>query len=155
MADAGAQTTTKVAGTIREGHYILIDNRPCKVLDVVAASNGRPNWCSFVGRDIFTLNERVSADFSLSDNVVVPIVNHNDYEVVHIDRTNVEVFYAAGEVKEFQVIDRTLLNRIRARLDDDRKLDRELSRRSLVATVLSAMGEERISAFKAINPIYP
>ncbi|CAN6448240.1 unnamed protein product [Victoria cruziana] len=55
-ADAGASKTyPQQAGTIRKNGYIVIKNRPCKVVEVSTSKTGKHGHakCHFVGIDIF------------------------------------------------------------------------------------------------------
>nr|GMD83723.1 eukaryotic translation initiation factor 5A [Ipomoea batatas] len=56
-ADAGASKTyPQQAGTIRKNGYIVIKNRPCKVVEVSTSKTGKHGHakCHFVAIDIFT-----------------------------------------------------------------------------------------------------
>nr|GEV95695.1 hypothetical protein [Tanacetum cinerariifolium] len=55
MANAGALFTTEEAGTIREGHFIVINNRGCKVYEFINTPKHRRHGptVGFVAYDIF------------------------------------------------------------------------------------------------------
>ncbi|KAM3223928.1 hypothetical protein ACQJBY_057368 [Aegilops geniculata] len=83
-ADADASKTyTQQASTIRRNGYIVIENRPCKVVKVSTSETGDYGSCHFVAIDIFTA-EKFEYSVPSSDNCYVPHVNRTDYQLIDI-----------------------------------------------------------------------
>ncbi|PPR98842.1 hypothetical protein GOBAR_AA21845 [Gossypium barbadense] len=128
-ADAGASKTyPQQAGTIRKNGYIVIKNRPCKVVEVSTSKTGKHGHakCHFVGIDIFTAKK-------LED--IVPS-SHN---------CDVSLLTESGDTKDDLRLptDENLLKQIK---------DGFAEGKDLVVSVMSAMGEEQICALKDIGP---
>ncbi|KAM0937455.1 putative ribosomal protein L2, domain 2 [Dioscorea sansibarensis] len=85
-ADAGASKTyPQQAGTIRKNGYIVIKNRPCKVVEVSTSKTGKHGHakCHFVGIDIFTA-KKLEDIVPSSHNCDVPHVTRTDYQLIDI-----------------------------------------------------------------------
>ncbi|KAK3440267.1 hypothetical protein EUGRSUZ_B00553 [Eucalyptus grandis] len=85
-ADAGASKTyPQQAGAIRKNGYIVIKNRPCKVVEVSTSKTGKHGHakCHFVGIDIFN-NKKLEDIVPSSHNCDVPHVNRTDYQLIDI-----------------------------------------------------------------------
>merc|ERR1719449_77705 len=89
-ADAGASATYPLeAGQIRKGGYIVIKNRPCKVVDVSTSKTGKHGHakCHFVAVDIFTA-KKVEELCPAGHNILVPNVTRVDYQVLEYETPN-------------------------------------------------------------------
>ncbi|KAJ7516113.1 hypothetical protein O6H91_22G043300 [Diphasiastrum complanatum] len=85
-ADAGASKTfPQQAGTIRKNAYIVIKQRPCKVVEVSTSKTGKHGHakCHFVGIDIFT-GKKLEDIVPSSHNCDVPEVIRTDYQLIDI-----------------------------------------------------------------------
>ncbi|CAI0427501.1 unnamed protein product, partial [Linum tenue] len=85
-ADAGASKTyPQQAGTIRKNGYIVIKNRPCKVVEVSTSKTGKHGHakCHFVAIDIFN-GKKLEDIVPSSHNCDVPHVNRTDYQLIDI-----------------------------------------------------------------------
>ncbi|KAF3782148.1 Eukaryotic translation initiation factor 5A [Nymphaea thermarum] len=128
-ADAGASKTyPQQAGTIRKNAYVVIKNRPCKVVEVSTSKTGKHGHakCHYVGIDIFTGKKYED---------VVPS-SHN---------CDVSLLTESGGTKDDLRLptDDALLQQIKDGFGEGK---------DLVVTVMSAMGEEQICALKDIGP---
>ncbi|XBH65457.1 hypothetical protein VPH35_119048 [Triticum aestivum] len=145
-ADAGASKTyTQKAGTIRRNGYIVIDNRPCKVVEVSTSETGDYGSCHFVAIDIFTA-EKFEYSVSSSDNCYVPHVYRTDYQLIDItDDGYVSLLTDNGNTKDDLKLptDDALLCQIK---------DGFAEGKDLMVSVMSAMGEEQICGLKDIGP---
>ncbi|CAI0394770.1 unnamed protein product [Linum tenue] len=145
-ADAGASKTyPQQAGTIRKNGYIVIKNRPCKVVEVSTSKTGKHGHakCHFVAIDIFN-GKKLEDIVPSSHNCDVPHVNRTDYQLIDISEdgfisldTAVEVVY---KLKKF--IGSLFFNQIK---------DGFAEGKDLVVSVMSAMGEEQINGLKDIG----
>ncbi|XP_004298403.1 PREDICTED: mitotic checkpoint protein bub3-like [Fragaria vesca subsp. vesca] len=147
-ADAGASKTyPQQAGTIRKNGYIVIKNRPCKVVEVSTSKTGKHGHakCHFVGIDIFTA-KKLEDIVPSSHNCDVPHVNRTDYQLIDISEDGfVSLLTENGNTKDDLRLptDDNLLTQIK---------DGFAEGKDLVVSVMSAMGEEQICALKDIGP---
>merc|ERR1712007_114782 len=85
--DSGAAATYPMeAGQIRKGGYIVVKDRPCKVVDVSTSKTGKHGHakCHFVTIDIFT-GKKLEELCQATHNAMVPFVKRNDYQVGDCD----------------------------------------------------------------------
>ncbi|KAK7309827.1 hypothetical protein RJT34_06880 [Clitoria ternatea] len=147
-ADAGASKTfPQQAGTIRKNGYIVIKNRPCKVVEVSTSKTGKHGHakCHFVGIDIFT-GKKLEDIVPSSHNCDVPHVNRTDYQLIDISEDGfVSLLTESGGTKDDLRLptDESLLSQIK---------DGFAEGKDLVVSVMSSMGEEQINALKDIGP---
>ncbi|KAI4377281.1 hypothetical protein MLD38_014939 [Melastoma candidum] len=147
-ADAGASKTyPQQAGTIRKNGYIVIKNRPCKVVEVSTSKTGKHGHakCHFVGIDIFN-GKKFEDIVPSSHNCDVPHVNRTDYQLIDISEDGfVSLLTESGGTKDDLRLptDENLLGQIK---------DGFAEGKDLVVSVMSAMGEEQICALKDIGP---
>jgi len=143
-ADAGASYTYPMqAGNIRKGGYIVIKDRPCKVIDVSTSKTGKHGHakCHFVAQDIFT-NKRLEDLTPSSHNCEVPHVVKDEYSLLDIsDDGFITLMDDSGNDKSDLRLpdDETLCATIETGFSEDK---------SLVVTVLKSMGEEMVCAVK-------
>ncbi|XP_044490046.1 mitotic checkpoint protein BUB3.3-like [Mangifera indica] len=147
-ADAGASKTyPQQAGTIRKNGYIVIKNRPCKVVEVSTSKTGKHGHakCHFVGIDIFN-GKKLEDIVPSSHNCDVPHVNRTDYQLIDISEDGfVSLLTENGNTKDDLRLptDDSLLAQIKSGFEEGK---------DLVVSVMSAMGEEQICALKDIGP---
>ncbi|CAK7338206.1 unnamed protein product [Dovyalis caffra] len=150
-ADAGASKTyPQQAGTIRKNGYIVIKNRPCKVVEVSTSKTGKHGHakCHFVGIDIFN-GKKLEDIVPSSHNCDVPHVNRTDYQLIDISEDGfVSLLTENGNTKDDLRLptDDNLLSQIKDGFGEGK---------DLVVTVMSAMGEEQICALKDIAAATP
>mmetsp|Transcript_37642 Transcript_37642/g.72129 ORF Transcript_37642/g.72129 Transcript_37642/m.72129 type:complete len:159 (-) Transcript_37642:635-1111(-) len=142
-ADSGASHTfPQQAGTVRKGGHIVIKGRPCKVIEVSTSKTGKHGHakCHFVATDIFT-QKKMEELVPSSHNLDVPHVNRQDYTLLDIsDDGFVSLMDDAGNEKADLKIPKDDLG--------DTIESEFAGGKELVLTVLKAMGEETVCAFK-------
>uniref|UniRef100_A0A061R9Y6 Eukaryotic translation initiation factor 5A n=1 Tax=Tetraselmis sp. GSL018 TaxID=582737 RepID=A0A061R9Y6_9CHLO len=151
-ADAGSSTTFPVqAGSLRKGGHIVIKGRPCKVVEVSTSKTGKHGHakCHFVGIDLFT-GKKMEELVPSSHNCESPFVTRTEYTLTDIsDDDFVCLMTESGETRE----DLTLPEKT----DDDKKLSEDIRAafdagdKAVVVTVMGAMKEESIIAFKTVS----
>lgn len=150
-ADAGASLTyPQQAGTIRKNGYIVISNRPCKVVDVSTSKTGKHGHakCNFVGIDIFT-GKKYEEMTPSSHNCDVPNIARMEYTLIDIDEHDfVSLMDDSGNTRDDL--------KLPTGTDEADKLAQTLRTqfaegKELAVTVLKAMGEEMINSVKVIN----
>ena len=148
VTDAGSSLTIPMeAGQIRKGGHIMIKGKPCKVVDVSTSKTGKHGHakCKFVAIDIFTGAKKEDMQPS-SHNSEVPNVSRKEYSLLDIDDEGfLSLMADDGSTKDDL--------KLPAGSDDSNKLVEDIEKefkaeKDLVLTVLSAMGEEMVSAFK-------
>ncbi|XP_071722618.1 mitotic checkpoint protein BUB3.3-like [Rutidosis leptorrhynchoides] len=147
-ADAGASKTyPQQAGTIRKNGYIVIKNRPCKVVEVSTSKTGKHGHakCHFVGIDIFN-GKKLEDIVPSSHNCDVPHVTRTEYQLIDISEDGfVSLLTDNGGTKDDLRLptDESLLSQIK---------DGFAEGKDLVVSVMFSMGEEQINALKDIGP---
>ncbi|PSC75585.1 eukaryotic translation initiation factor 5A-2 [Micractinium conductrix] len=147
-ADAGASLTyPQQAGTVRKNAYIVIKGRPCKVADVSTSKTGKHGHakCAFVAIDIFTGKKMEDLSPS-SHNVDVPHVSRTDYTLLDItDDGFVSLMTEGGDTKDDLQL--PSLTDEATKLAEQIKADFDAGK-ELCVSVMKAMGEEQICAYK-------
>jgi translation initiation factor 5A len=150
-AESGASLTyPQQAGTIRKNGFIVIKNRPCKVVDVSTSKTGKHGHakCNFTAVDIFT-GKKYEDMMPSSHNCDVPNISRSEYTLLDINEEGFVTLMAEnGDTRE----DLTLPKGT----DDSEKLAAQLKEQfaggsELIVSVLKSMGEEMINSFKAVN----
>ena len=144
-ADAGAAEVIPMeAGQIRKGGYIVIKNRPCKVVSVSTSKTGKHGHakCNFVATDIFT-GKKLEDIVPSTHGTTVPNVFRSEYTLLDItDEDYLSLMDEGGETREdLKMPERPdeLVKSIREGFD---------AGDSLILAVVKAMGEEHIMASK-------
>ncbi|CAM0151707.1 unnamed protein product [Urochloa decumbens] len=146
-SDAGASKTyPQQAGTIRKNGFIVIKNRPCKVVEVSTSKTGKHGHakCHFVGIDIFT-GKKLEDIVPSSHNCDVPHVNRTEYQLIDISEDGfVSLLTENGNTKDDLRLptDEALQAQIRSGYEEGK---------DIIVTVQSAMGEDQICGLKEIG----
>ena len=102
-ADAGASEVIPMeAGQIRKGGYIVIKNRPCKVVSVSTSKTGKHGHakCNFVATDIFT-GKKLEDIVPSTHGTTVPNVFRTEYTLLDIsDEDYLSLMDESGEARE-------------------------------------------------------
>jgi translation initiation factor 5A len=149
--DAGASLTyPQQAGTIRKNGYIVINNRPCKVVDVSTSKTGKHGHakCNFVAVDIFT-GKKYEDMTPSSHNMDVPNVSRKEYSVTFLDDDGfLHLMDEDGNTREDMTLPKGT--------DDADKLAEEIKKHiangnEIAISVLKAMGDEMVNSVKVVN----
>jgi translation initiation factor 5A len=150
-ADAGAaDCIPKQAGEIRKGAYAMLKGHPCKVVDYSTSKTGKHGHAKahIIGIDIFTGKKHEDL-CPTSHNMSVPNVNKDEYTVMDVaDDGQLSLLTAAGDTKDdLNLPDGT---------DDSKAIAKEIQEKfaagkTLIVTVMSAVGQEMICAVKEDN----
>eukprot|EP00898_Chlorokybus_atmophyticus_P008930 jgi/Chlat1/9038/Chrsp94S08302 len=146
-ADSGAShSIPQQAGTIRKGAYIVIKDRPCKVMEVSTSKTGKHGHakCHFVAIDIFN-GKKLEDIVPSSHNSMVPHVTRTDYQLIDITNDDFcSLLMENGDMKED------------LKLPEDNDLSSQIregfaASKDLVLTVVSSMGVEQVMAVKDVS----
>ena len=131
------------AGLIRKGGYIVIKNRPCKVVDVSTSKTGKHGHakCHFVGIDIFT-DKKMEELCQSSHNINVPNVIRKEYKLINIEDNYVSLLDENGDSKDDLQLpnDPIISKNIIDKFEDGNE--------DIFITTISAMDEEKILSIK-------
>jgi len=150
-ADAGASLTYPMqAGAIRKNGFIVIKQRPCKVVDVSTSKTGKHGHakCHFVAIDIFTGKKYEDLTPS-SHNCDVPNVVRREFQLIDVnDEGFVTLMDDNGNTREDLMLPKGTdeADKLAETIKDYHRDGKEMS-----VTVLKAMKEEMINQVKVIN----
>mmetsp|Transcript_12454 Transcript_12454/g.18697 ORF Transcript_12454/g.18697 Transcript_12454/m.18697 type:complete len:166 (-) Transcript_12454:213-710(-) len=132
------------AGQIRKGGHIVIKGRPCKVVNVSTSKTGKHGHAkaNFTAIDIFT-GKKLEDIVPTSHSTSVPNVTRAEYQLLDIsDDGFLSLLTESGESKE----DLKLPGFPEG---FDEQLTEEFNAgKTLLVTVVSAMGHDQITAYK-------
>lgn len=101
VTDAGSSMFEKTdTNRLKVGSLVMIKGNPCKVTDVSTAKPGKHGSAKVIlkGKDILTAKV-YECTFHAGDMVDAPIVKRQEYTLLNIDDTNLELLTPEGEVK--------------------------------------------------------
>ena len=142
QGDAEASSTfPKQSSSLRKGGHVMINNRPCKIVEMSTSKTGKHGHAkvNLVGLDIFT-GKKLEDICPSSHNMLVPEVKRTEYQLN----------YMLGEFLALLDNNGRMRGDIRCpedKLGDDIKNGMENDCEMMV-TVLSAEGEEMVVAAK-------
>ena len=102
VTDAGASMCEKTdTNRLKNGSLVMIKGNPCKVTEVSTAKPGKHGSAKVIlkGKDILT-SKVYECTFHAGDMVDAPIVKRNEYQLLNIEDTVLQLLDGAGEVKE-------------------------------------------------------
>eukprot|EP00339_Tiarina_fusa_P024924 CAMPEP_0117029194 /NCGR_PEP_ID=MMETSP0472-20121206/21163_1 /TAXON_ID=693140 ORGANISM="Tiarina fusus, Strain LIS" /NCGR_SAMPLE_ID=MMETSP0472 /ASSEMBLY_ACC=CAM_ASM_000603 /LENGTH=151 /DNA_ID=CAMNT_0004736897 /DNA_START=16 /DNA_END=471 /DNA_ORIENTATION=+ len=141
--DAGSSDTYPMqAGSIRKGGYVVMNNRPCKVVEVTTSKTGKHGHAKahIIGLDIFT-QKKIEDLCPTSHNMNVPNVNRTEYQLMNIDDGFTNLLAEDGsEVNHLKVPEGDLGTQLTTAFDAGQEV---------TVTVIQAMGEEAIMTVRA------
>ena len=131
------------ASSIRKGGYILIRERPCKVIEMSTSKTGKHGHAkiNFTGIDIFT-EKKMEEICQSTHNINVPEVKKKEYQLLDISDDGFLTLFdeETNESSEDQKL-------------RDKKLDLEIIKqfedgKDLIVTIIYAMGESAAIDYK-------
>jgi translation initiation factor 5A len=147
-AESGASDTYPLScGSIKKNGHMVINGRPCKVVDYSTAKTGKHGHAkaSIVGIDIFT-GKKMEDSLPTSHNVEVPIIKRSEWQAIAIDGDGyLTLMNDQGTTRsdlrlpEETEDDEVLASRIKDGIENGK---------DVFVTVLAAMGIEKINECK-------
>jgi translation initiation factor 5A len=144
-----AYTTPADIGSIQKSNYVVLSNRPVKVVEVLHSSPGKHGHAKvhLVGIDIFT-GRRYECVQPCGQMIRVPNTKKTDYLLIDIDNEN----YLSLLNEDTCQVRKDLQLRIDTDKVHQRLLDKFHDDTSQIkVTVLKALGEEHIVTFKTLD----
>lgn len=146
--EAGASETYPMsAGSIKKNGHMVINGRPCKVVDYSTAKTGKHGHAkaSIVGIDIFN-GKKYEDSLPTSHNVDVPNIKRTEWQAIAVDAEGyLSLMDQLGKMRnDLKVPDET---------DDDAEVAQRIRDglevgKEVFVTILAAMGIEKIAEAK-------
>ena len=139
----GAYTFPAQAGSLKKGDIILIKDKPCKVLEITTSKTGKHGHAkaNITALDIFD-DKKAEDSLPTSHNVMCVVTNKNEFDLTNLNEDgSVTLMDDKGEYREDLSLDTgaDIFAPIKEAFDKNQ---------DVIVTVLSAMGKEKIVAFR-------
>merc|ERR1711898_74869 len=140
---SGASLTVPImSGNLKKGSFVVIKNRPCKVIETSTSKTGKHGHAKvhMIALDIFTNAKKEDISPS-SHNMLQPVVTRTDFQLLSIDDEGFcSLMNADGTTKDdLRIPDNEVGQEVRKLVDADKEL---------IVTIVSAMGEEHLLSYK-------
>ncbi|KAL1284361.1 Eukaryotic translation initiation factor 5A-2 [Trichinella pseudospiralis] len=143
--DSGASSTfPKQCSALRKNEHALLKGRPCKIVEMSTSKTGKHGHAKvhLVGIDIFT-GKKYEDVCPSTHNMDVPFVKRKDFQLMAI---NDDGYVALLDMDSFE--EKSDLKLPDGELGQQIKDVFEKDESGILITVVSAMGEEAIMAYK-------
>ncbi|AJV34311.1 Hyp2p [Saccharomyces cerevisiae YJM271] len=141
-ADAGSSATYPMqCSALRKNGFVVIKNRPCKIVDMSTSKTGKHGHAKvhLVAIDIFT-GKKLEDLSPSTHNMEVPVVKRNEYQLLDIDDGFLSLMNMDGDTKDdVKAPEGELGDSLQTAFDEGK---------DLMVTIISAMGEEAAISFK-------
>ena len=142
-ADAGSSLCEKIeSNRLKPGSLVIMKDCPCRISDVTTAKPGKHGSAKVIckGKDILT-GKVYECTFHAGDMIDAPIVNREEYTLLNIDDTVLELLGPNGEVKsDVNLPEEEHLKDIAKKIRDIF----EEGKKECLFTVLKTMGQEQV-----------
>jgi translation initiation factor 5A len=146
VADSGASKTfPKQCSALRKNEHVLIKGRPCKIVEMSTSKTGKHGHAKvhMVGIDIFT-GKKCEDICPSTHNMDVPFIKRKDYQLMSINDDDGFVSLLDMDT----MIEKNDLKLPEGEIGTGIKDAYEKDESGILCTVVTAMGEEMILAFK-------
>merc|ERR1712032_63441 len=141
--DAGASQTEKVESQrLKNGSLVMMKGNPCKVTEVSTAKPGKHGSAKVItkGKDILT-GKQYECTFHSGDMIDAPITKRDEYTLLNIDDSTLELLDKNGEMKsDVNLPEDEHLKDVVSKL----KEIFEEGKKECLVTVLNCMGTEQV-----------
>eukprot|EP00012_Vannella_robusta_P001291 CAMPEP_0206182376 /NCGR_PEP_ID=MMETSP0166-20121206/29_1 /ASSEMBLY_ACC=CAM_ASM_000260 /TAXON_ID=95228 /ORGANISM="Vannella robusta, Strain DIVA3 518/3/11/1/6" /LENGTH=146 /DNA_ID=CAMNT_0053597075 /DNA_START=21 /DNA_END=461 /DNA_ORIENTATION=- len=145
MSNVGSLSYPAQCSSIKKGGYVVIKEKPCKVVETSTSKTGKHGHAKvhMVGIDIFT-GKKCEEICPSTHNMQVPNVTRTEFLLLDIsDDDYLSLFMPDGSTKDdLKLPSGELGEQIRAAFDDGKEL---------MVCVLNALGHEEAKSFKESN----
>lgn len=147
VVGAGAsETFPEQCSKLRKGGYVMIKDRPCKVVDMSTSKTGKHGHAKvhYVGLDIFT-GKKYEDVCPSTHSVNVPHVNRNEYAIVDCsDDGFIEIYQeTSNDCRQVKLPDKITVEDVQNKMKDAEKNEEELQ-----AVIWKACGKEEVLDLK-------
>lgn len=148
--DAGSSLTYPMqAGALRKGGHVMLKDKPCKIVEITTSKTGKHGHAKahIIGVCIFT-NKKCEDLCPSTHNMEVPNVNRTEFQLLDLDEDagSVSVLLENGDTKDDLNLPKDTSGNLEETAADLVKAYDD--GKSVLVTVLTAMGQEKIVAFK-------
>lgn len=142
-ADAGSQEMTTIpVNKLKKGGYVLIEGRPCRVVDITKSKTGKHGHAKagIAGTDLFT-GRRYETHLPTSHDIEVPFVDRQDYALINIEDQHTQLLALDNTMREDVDLpaEGEVLDRIMALWNEVQDTNDQV-----IVTVISSNGENMI-----------
>lgn len=140
---SGASQTYPVqCSALRKNGYVMLKDKPCKIVEMSTSKTGKHGHAKvhLTGIDIFT-NKKYEDISPSTHNMNVPHVKRAEFTVVDVNEGYLTLMDDSGETRDDIKVPESLEG-IKSAFDEDK---------TVLVTVLSAMGNEAVITFKLAN----
>jgi translation initiation factor 5A len=152
ITDAGSSMCEKTdTNRLKNGSLIMIKGFPCKVTEATTAKPGKHGSAKVIlkGRDILTA-KIYECTFHAGDMVDAPIVKRNEFTLLNIDDTTLELLDGNGEMKsDVNLPEEAHLKQV----SDNIKKWFEEGQKEVLVTVMSLLGKEQVCDAREGNEV--
>jgi translation initiation factor 5A len=152
VTDAGSSMCEKTdTNRLKNGSLIMIKGNPCKVTEASTAKPGKHGSAKVIlkGRDILTA-KIYECTFHAGDMVDAPIVKRNEFTLLNIDDTTLELLDGNGEMKsDVNLPEEAHLKQV----SDNIKKWFEEGKKEVLVTVMSLLGKEQVCDAREGNEV--
>lgn len=148
-AGAGAsETYPEQCSKLRKGGYVMIKNRPCKVMEMSTSKTGKHGHAKvhYVGLDIFT-GKKYEDICPSTHSVNVPNVARCEYPIIDVDDDGfIHIMTDNGEIRQIKGPDKQDPEDIRKQIEVAADKEEELQ-----AVIWTACGSEIVLDLKTVK----
>lgn len=140
-SSGAALTYPMQCSALRKNGFVVMKNRPCKIVDMSTSKTGKHGSAkvNLVGIDIFTAKKYEEICPS-THNMDVPVVSRAEYSLIDIDDGFLSLMTNNGETKDdVKLGDDEVCQRLKADFEEGKEL---------LVTIVKAMGEEAVNSYK-------
>jgi len=142
-ASAGASATYPIqAGALKKNGYVVIKDRPCKIVEITTSKTGKHGHakCHITAIDLFT-GKKLEELCPSTHNINAPNVTRQDYQLIDITTDGfLNLLDDKSDPKDdVRVPEGEIGEKLRASFDEGKEL---------VVSVIKAMGEEAVVQYK-------
>lgn len=153
VESGASQTYPAQCSSLRKGGFVVIKGRPCKIIDMSTSKTGKHGHAkvNMVATDIF--NGKKYEEISPSThNMDVPNVRREDYQLVDIEDNEIlSLMDGNAEIRiDISLPEGELGGNIERDFNENSEKGFK-EQADLMVTVLKAMGEEQIIAYKLVR----
>lgn len=149
-AGAGAsETYPEQCSKLRKGGYVMIKNRPCKVVEMSTSKTGKHGHAKvhYVGLDIFT-GKKLEDICPSTHSVNVPNVNRQELQVIDVDGDGfLSIMHDNGDVTEIKCPDKYTPDQAKEMVDAAEDKGDE----ACMAVIWKAVGQEEVLELKTVK----
>jgi len=150
VESGASQTYPMQVGSLKKGGYVMIGDKPCKILEITTSKTGKHGHAkaNITAVDIFT-DKKYEDSAPTSHNMDVPNVTRKDYQLMDIQGDGfLSLMMEDGSTREDLKLPKDedseeMVSKLKSAFEEGK---------DLLVSVVAAVGEEKVVSFKeALN----